>query len=620
MKYLRNRFQPTAQSVAGSVAKSMAQSMAQPMAHSMARTIARVRAGLVSALLVSALLLAFGVATVATVAPVAPARAATESTLGTSGDLLSALVALQRADFGTSEAYLSRVFAVDGGLRVEEGLRSYYFLLSLALGKGGQATELARRLVAEGEEANQLLPYLVLAADAIRKNDKQAALAVLDRVPSSATRQLEVLLLRAVLLSHGDSADKTLALRAMQTFGEQEEQIETAFYFTTLILDALGEREEVLARIEEAVDERSMDVAEVFLKFGAVLEANGEDQAAIDFYERGLSQYPEDFFLATRLWTLTNSNSRPHLLDNSSLRLRAAYALSDLARIQIASGGSGLQALSDSSLALFLEPKLEEALLLRAEVWAELGDQQSALRDLSRLSGRSPTGWFGTLERAQTLIRQDALDEAQKLLDGLGNRWQRHELPQLRGGLARAQEQWQEAAGYYDEAIAFYPKQGEGLWWLYYSRGIAHERADQWDKAEADFLHALSLRENQADVLNYLAYSWADQNRNLEQALEMLQEAAGQRPDQGHIIDSLGWVYYRLGDYERATEYLEEAASYLPVDAVVNDHLGDAYWRTGRKREARVQWRRALSAGGEHPDGGQEMLDSLNDKLKNGLN
>ena len=119
-------------------------------------------------------------------------------------------------------------------------------------------------------------------------------------MPSSATRQLEVLLLRAVLLSHGDSADKTLALRAMQTFGEQEEQIETAFYFTTLILDALGEREEVLARIEEAVDERSMDVAEVFLKFGAVLEANGEDQAAIDFYERGLSQYPEDFFLATR--------------------------------------------------------------------------------------------------------------------------------------------------------------------------------------------------------------------------------------------------------------------------------------------------------------------------------
>ena len=163
MKYLRNRFQPSAQSVAGSVAESMAQSMAQPMAQpmaqSMARTIARVRAGLVSAFLVSALLLAFGVVTVATVAP---ARAATESTLGTSGDLLSALVALQRADFGTSEAYLSRVFAADGGLRVEEGLRSYYFLLSLALGKGGQATELARRLVAEGEEANQLLPYLVL--------------------------------------------------------------------------------------------------------------------------------------------------------------------------------------------------------------------------------------------------------------------------------------------------------------------------------------------------------------------------------------------------------------------------------------------------------------------------
>ena len=544
----------------------------------------------------------------------APAKAAT------SGDLLSALVALQRADFTRSEAYLSRVYASDDTIHSQAGLRSYYFLLSLALGKRDQAVELAQRLVREGTDTSQVLPHLVLTAEAIRRNDKQAALAALDKVPESATRQPEVLLLRAVLLSHGDSADKTLALRALQTMGEPDEQKETAFYFTTFVLDALGEEAEVAERIEAAISEQSMGVAEVFLNFGALLEKQGQDQAALDFYQRGLAEYPEDFFLATRLWTLTNGNSKPYLINTQSLRLRAAQAVSDLARIQIASGGTALQALSDASLALFLEPKLEEALLLRAEVWSALGDEQAALNDLSRLSRTSPTGWFGTLEWAQILIRQDRFDEAQRVVLALRNPWQRYELPQLQGGLARAQDNWQAAAEHYDQAIAFYPEAGDGLWWLYYSRGIAHERADQWDKAEADFLQALSLRENQADVLNYLAYSWADQNRNLDRALEMLREAAGQRPDQGHIIDSLGWVYYRLGDYERATEYLEEAASYLPVDAVVNDHLGDAYWRTGRKREARIQWRRARAEGADHPDGGQEMLDTLNEKIKNGLN
>ena len=75
----------------------------------------------------------------------------------------------------------------------------------------------------------------------------------------------------------------------------------------------------------------------------------------------------------------------------------------------------------------------------------------------------------------------------------------------------------------------------------------------------------------------------------------MLVRAVELRPNDGYIVDSLGWVYFRLGAYEKAVDQLERAVELRPQDPVINDHLGDAYWRVGRQQEARFQWRRALS-------------------------
>ena len=117
----------------------------------------------------------------------------------------------------------------------------------------------------------------------------------------------------------------------------------------------------------------------------------------------------------------------------------------------------------------------------------------------------------------------------------------------------------------------------------------------RWPQAEADFLHALELEPEQPFVLNYLGYSWVDQGMHLEQARGMLNRAVELRPDDGYIVDSLGWVHFRMGEYAAAVEQLEHAVELEPADAVINDHLGDAYWRVGRQREARYQWKRALT-------------------------
>jgi Flp pilus assembly protein TadD len=132
--------------------------------------------------------------------------------------------------------------------------------------------------------------------------------------------------------------------------------------------------------------------------------------------------------------------------------------------------------------------------------------------------------------------------------------------------------------------------------------GIAEERAHQWPKAEADFLHALQLSPDEPFVLNYLGYSWTEQGTHLAEARRMIERAAAARPNDGAIIDSLGWVALREGDTARAVSDLEKATELQPEDPTINGHLGDAYWAAGRKLEALYQWRRALTLNPEPED------------------
>ena len=133
-------------------------------------------------------------------------------------------------------------------------------------------------------------------------------------------------------------------------------------------------------------------------------------------------------------------------------------------------------------------------------------------------------------------------------------------------------------------------------------------------KAEADLKHALELSPDQPLVLNYLGYSWIDKGQNLQEALKMIQRAVELRPNDGYIVDSLGWAFYRLGNLPKATQFLERAIELLPEDPTINDHLGDVYWRAGREAEARYQWRRALQFGPEPAD-----AKTIETKLDRGL-
>jgi Flp pilus assembly protein TadD len=170
------------------------------------------------------------------------------------------------------------------------------------------------------------------------------------------------------------------------------------------------------------------------------------------------------------------------------------------------------------------------------------------------------------------------------------------------GDMLRQKNRFADAVAAYDRAIDRVKTPDRDDWLLFYSRGIAYDRSHQWPKAQADFEHALALAPDQPAVLNYLGYSWADADKHLPEARQMIDKAVQARPNDGAIVDSLGWVLLREGDTKAAVSTLERAVELEPQDPTINGHLGDAYWAAGRQLEATYQWRRALTLNPEPED------------------
>ena len=145
---------------------------------------------------------------------------------------------------------------------------------------------------------------------------------------------------------------------------------------------------------------------------------------------------------------------------------------------------------------------------------------------------------------------------------------------------------------------------------LQFELGSLQERAGDKVAAEKTFRAVLEKDENHAPTLNYLGYMWAESNEHLEQAHEMLERAVSQEPENGAYVDSLGWVYFRLGKLDLAEKYLTDATRLLPRDATVHEHLGDVLAKRGKNERALEVYRTALTLD---PD--SKEVDKLRSKI-----
>lgn len=247
-------------------------------------------------------------------------------------------------------------------------------------------------------------------------------------------------------------------------------------------------------------------------------------------------------------------------------------------------------------LAALVRPGHIEAIMLAAGILEAQGQYVLAGDAYNAVPREDPAYHAAELGRAAVLIKAGRTDAAIETLVQLAKTFP--DMPRVwisLGDTLRRVERYAEAARAYDTAIAEFDQTEPSQWPVYYARGIANERLGNWSQAEADFRKALDLSPDQPQVLNYLGYSYVEKGQNLEEALSMIERAEKAEPDSGYIVDSLGWVLFRLGRPEEALVQMERAVSLMPVDPVVNDHLGDVYWAVGRRLEAKFQWRRALS-------------------------
>lgn len=266
-------------------------------------------------------------------------------------------------------------------------------------------------------------------------------------------------------------------------------------------------------------------------------------------------------------------------------------------------------------LSTFLAPGNADAWLVTADVLTRSGQYDAAL---VALDGIKPTDTLASLARARRagiLLETDRAPQSITLLEAAAKApgasiddWSRL------GEAYQRTDRFVEAARAYDRAVALATPDTPEVWTLYFSRGAAYERAGQWPQAEADLRKALSLAPKEAAILNYLGYALLDRGERLPEAQALIEAAVAQRPDDGHIVDSLAWVHFVAGRYDKAVELLERAVADVPDDPTINEHLGDAYWKIGRRTEARYRWRASLD--GEPDAAGKKRVTA---KLDYGL-
>ena len=179
----------------------------------------------------------------------------------------------------------------------------------------------------------------------------------------------------------------------------------------------------------------------------------------------------------------------------------------------------------------------------------------------------------------------------------------------------RTNKNYSKSIELYNKSIALKKDTKDSDWIYYYNLAISQERAGEWENAEESFLQALKISPKQPEVLNYLAYSWLEKKINLDKAKEMLIEAVNLSKGRGYILDSLGWAYFLLKDFDKAEEILQTAYEKEPSEAVIYDHYGDVLWMNGKPIQARYVWQNAIKLKNIE----QDLKETINEKIIFGL-
>jgi tetratricopeptide (TPR) repeat protein len=480
------------------------------------------------------------------------------------------------------------------------------FIAYAADGDIEDSVDMARRLL--DVQPNNDMARLVIATEAVKQRRYDAAIKGLDQLGSDTFEGITGSILRAwAQVGEGKIDAASAALDKVGNGGLGEFLV----FHRAIMADVAGRQADAIKYISEAHDSDPFtpDVVEAYAR---ILGDAGQFDKAIDaivaFEQQGLSNP-----VVTEVQEALAKKQRPGIYADS-VQAGAAEMFHSIG-VAFARDGTNDLAMVLLRLAAYLDPRNENVPLVIGQLYDGAGQHELANAVYDEIPQSSPMKSTAIVRVADNLDALGNRPEAIRRLENIVTTAPDDiDAISVLGDLLRSDKQYQPAADAYTKALAITGGNTPGDWRFYYVRGIAYERSDQFPLAEKDFLRALDLNPNQPQVLNYLGYSWVDKGMNLDRALEMIRKAITATPNDGYIIDSLGWAYYRLGRYDDAVVQLGRAAALRPNDPEINDHLGDAYWQVGRHLEAHFQWSVAYAM-----DTDGDVKKRVEPKLKGGL-
>ena len=508
-----------------------------------------------------------------------------------SGSYLAARQAVIDGNHAEAATYFEEALATDGA---NPELISNAVLARAALGEWDRAMETAARLP-EGADGRELI-NVIEQVDRIARGEYSAAIDAI--VTGRGAGPLVDDLARAwLMLGTGDVSGASDLLGELANAGTLAD---IARYHLALIRAAVGDFEGADVILSGAEFGPMPANARGLQAHAQVLVQLGRSDDAFEMLDAALAVAPDPALLGLRQ-ALSEEPARSYDFILTPEQ-GAAEAFYTVAR-GLGTDNGGVLALVYARAARVLREDHADATILAAEMLESAGQLELAVTTYADVPASDPLYVAAEIGRANALYDLDRSDEAVDALTSLAEQYPGISTVHASlGDVLRRLERYAESIDAYTTALDIVDTGQTRFWYLYYTRAISYEREGLWDEAEADFRAALSLNPDQPNVLNYLGYSLVEQRRNFDEALDMIERAVAARPDSGYIVDSLGWVLYRLGRFEEAVEPMERAVELVPTDSVINDHLGDVYWMVGRHREAEFQWHRALSFDPDEED------------------
>ena len=518
------------------------------------------------------------------------------------GNYLAGLSAGAQRDTAAAAAFFFEALRFDPRNTV---LMERAFVAALANGNMKESFGLAERLLRT--DSKNGLANLVLGVRAMKA--KHFATARTFFAKGGGGRQRDI---TATLLTGWAYVGSGNLTRGVETIDKLKDSRFGLFreYHAALMYDAAGKDAQAVKRIKGAYDAEKTTLR-IVDSYARIMARSGDREEAKRAYQAFDELLPRHPIIRAGLDQLEAGKKMSPVVDNASEgAAEVLYGLGSVGGRQ----NDELAAMIYLRLALHMDPGHALAVVTLADVYERLKQHEQAIAVYRKVPESSPLYDNSQIQIGLLMEAAGKSDDAEKHLAAIAKEHPKDPEALLAlANLERTRKQFAESSENYTRALAV-SEGGRGDWSTYYFRGVTYERQKKWKQAEADFRKALELYPDQPMVLNYLGYSWVDQGLNLDEAFKMLRRAVELRPTDGYIVDSLGWAYYRLGQYPEAVRELEKAIELKPSDPVINDHLGDAYWQVGRKLEAKFQWNHARDLNPE-PEDLEKILKKIDDGL-----